>query len=66
MLIQHWRWSRRVLEDWPESRAKDTRLAAADLDTAIRIGIDIAVDIPAGTAALPARYIWKTKKFGKD
>lgn len=64
-------WSRRVPEDRPESQVKDTRIATADLDTAVDTAIDTAVDIPIGTAGLPspvdnwrARHTWKVKKLG--
>lgn len=66
MLIRHWRrcWSRHVLEDRLVSRAKDIRIAAVDLDTAVHTAFDTAVDIPAGVAGSPlladnwrARYI---------
>lgn len=50
-------WSSRVLGDQlEEARAKDTRIVAADLDTAVDTAIDTAADTPAGTASsrLPA------------
>lgn len=69
MPSRHWRrcWSRHVLEGQLESRTKDTRTAAAGLDT--------VVEIPAGTADSPAAlllllcywralYIWKSRKIG--
>lgn len=71
MLAQRGRrcWSQRALGDWPESLAKDTRVAAADLDSAAGIAFDNAAAIPFGTAGPPvlaghnwwARYIWNEK-----
>lgn len=60
-------WSRSVLGDRLESQVKDTRVATADLDTAIDTVVDILTGTVSGLSSPAdnwgARYTWKSEEI---